>query len=204
MENSCIKKLGTREEVYKSKASRTAGGLCKEDIIEKLFNGKLIYISKKISEKMKAQMTTNPMFNKIIMKKQKNKNKKTISNPSASIPSASIPSASTQSAATPSASTPIVSNKHKAKTQKLSFEINKNEFKNVYYPELKGLDLKELKEELLREEAEEDNPCGDLDFDFDLKEVDDFKPNRSGSGNVKKSIDPFTIEELPDIDINSL
>ena len=51
-----IKKIGNREEVYKGLAYRTAGGLTNTDIIEKNFNGKLIYISKKISENMKAQM----------------------------------------------------------------------------------------------------------------------------------------------------
>ena len=156
----CKKKIGTREEVYKLIAARTAGGLCKSDIIEKNFNGKLIYISKKISEKMKAQLNiireTNPTF----FKKQKKthsvgfvkKNK----------------------------------NKHIAKTQKLSFEIHKNEVKNIYYPELKGIDLKELKEELLREEEEEDLQSIEL--------------NKKES----KTLEPFKIEELPDIDINFL
>ena len=79
-------------------------------------------------------------------------------------------------------------NKHKSKTQKLSFQVNNNEVKNVYYPELKGVDLKELKEDLLREEQEEDYPC--------LEEKDTTK--------VKKPLEPFTVEELPDIDINFL
>ena len=56
IETNTTKKIGTREEVYKCIASQTAGGLCKSDIIEKNFNGKLIYISKKISDKMKAQI----------------------------------------------------------------------------------------------------------------------------------------------------
>ena len=52
METNLSKKTGSREEVYKCIASHTAGGLCKSDIIEKQHNGKTIYISKKISEKI--------------------------------------------------------------------------------------------------------------------------------------------------------
>ena len=63
------KKIGTREEVYKLIAKRTNGGLLKSDIIEKNTNGKLIYISKKISEKMKAN-TSNICF----LKKTHNNN----------------------------------------------------------------------------------------------------------------------------------
>ena len=58
------KKIGTREEVYKSIAQRTNGGLLKSDIIEKNNNGKLIYISKKISEKMKANTSNICFFKK--------------------------------------------------------------------------------------------------------------------------------------------
>ena len=79
-------------------------------------------------------------------------------------------------------------NKHKSKTHKISFQIDKNEVKNIYYPELKGIDLQELKEELLREEAEEDN-CID---------------NSENNTKTNKLQEPFKIEELPDIDINEL
>jgi hypothetical protein len=178
----CIKKLGTREEVYKNIASRTAGGLCKTDIIEREYKGKLIYISKKISDKMKLQMTTSndaiqtqtqaqpPTQAQQIIKQSKQqksimkKNKKTL------------------------ALSSNLLNKHKSKTHKISFQINKNEVKNVYYPELKGVDLQELKEELLREEAEEDN-CID---------------NSEDNQKTNKLQEPFKIEELPDIDINEL
>ena len=53
MEVNKNKKVGTREEVYKGIAQRTAGGLNKNDIIEKVFGTKTIYISRKLSEKMK-------------------------------------------------------------------------------------------------------------------------------------------------------
>ena len=203
METNTLKKVGTREEVYKGIVSRTAGGLTKNDIIEKNFNGKLIYISKKISEKMKAQMsalqghtqTTQPTqhnnqsntntnnltfqqlqdYNK--NKKLLKKNKKTL----AALKSNTINITNT-------AHTTNLINKHKSKTQKLSFQVNNNEVKNVYYPELKGVDLKELKAELLREEQEEDFP--------DLEEKD--------NNRIKKPLEPFTIDELPDIDINFL
>ena len=72
--NTNTKKTGSREEVYKCLALKTAGGLCKNDIIEKQYNGKLIYISKKISDKMKELIKKH---NPIIFKKQK----KTLSGP---------------------------------------------------------------------------------------------------------------------------
>ena len=52
MENSKIKTVGPREEVYKGLASRTAGNLQKNDIIEKIIGNRKLYISKKISEKI--------------------------------------------------------------------------------------------------------------------------------------------------------
>jgi len=74
------------------------------------------------------------------------------------------------------------SNNH-AKTQKLSFKVKENAIRTVFYPELKGVDLKELKNELLREEAEED-----LGIQI---------PKTSSGGSKE-----FTIEELPDDDFN--
>ena len=158
------KKIGTREEVYKLIAKRTNGGLFKCDIIEKNTNGKFIYISKKISEKMKAN-TSNICF---LKKKTHNTNQ-------------------------------INNKKNKnCKTQKLSFQITNNEFKNIYYPELKGQNLQELKEELRREEEEEDN-CENIEGLESLDELEEvFTPN------VTKCSKEFKIEELPDIDINDL
>ena len=73
MENSKIKTVGTREEVYKGLASRTAGNLQKNDIIEKIIGNRKLYISKKISEKMKENInifrTNNPNFFKSMHKK---------------------------------------------------------------------------------------------------------------------------------------
>jgi hypothetical protein len=42
------------------------------------------------------------------------------------------------------------------KTQKLSFKVNNNTVRNVYYKELKDINLQKLKDELKQEEAEED------------------------------------------------
>ena len=164
--NTNTKKTGSREEVYKSIASHTAGGLYKNDIIEKQHNGKTIYISKKISEKMKEQINIIREHNPNFFKKQK----KTFSVPK------------------------IIKNKNNSKTQKLSFQINNNEVKNIYYPELKGINIKELKEELLREEAEEDEAHLD-----GLEELTNVNFNK-----VKKPLEPFKLDELEDIDINCL
>ncbi len=73
MDISKIKKVGTREEVYKNLAIRTAGNLKKDDIIEKVFGNKTMYISKKLSDKMKENIqilrTHNPNFMKKMQKK---------------------------------------------------------------------------------------------------------------------------------------
>ena len=64
MDTSKNKKYGTREDVYKCIATHTAGGLTKNDIIEKKNGQHTIYISKKLSDKMKASFniirTLNP------------------------------------------------------------------------------------------------------------------------------------------------
>ena len=197
-----VKKIGTREEVYKGVASRTAGGLTKTDIIEKNFNGKLIYISKKISEKMRAQMIALQAHNQSIQQntqtntntltlqqlQEYNKNKKILKKNKKTLAALKTNTTTTSN----NTYNKNLINKHKSKTQKLSFQVNNNEVKNVYYPELKGLDLKELKAELLREEQEEDYP--------DLEEKD----NDTNNNKVKKPLEPFKVEELPDIDINFL
>jgi hypothetical protein len=177
-----IKIIGTREEVYKCTATRTAGGLQKNDIIEKKIGNKIMYISKKISEKMKENINIlriqNPNFLKKIQKKtivnnqsailkqEPEKNKHNMQN--------------TQN-------TNNIQNKTKLnthnKTQKLSFKVSDNEVKNVFYPELKGININELKQDLKDEEDEED-------LGLNIK--------KTNSNNI------FKIEELPDININEL
>jgi len=164
------KKIGTREEVYKLIAQRTNGRLVKCDIIEKNNKGKLSYISKKISDKMKANISNIFFFKKKTQNTSQNKEKYT-----------------------------NTKNNKNCKTQKLSFQINNNEFKNIYYPELKGKNLKNLKEELRREEEEEENNCENIEGLENLDELEEvFKPNVS---QCKKE---FKIEELIDIDINDI
>jgi len=170
-----IKKVGTREEVYNGNALRTAGGLQKNDIIEKKIGNRIIYISKKLSDKMKENITIirnqNPHFFKRVLKK-------TI---------VSDVNTNQQSAINPSINPSINPQKQKKiithpKTQKLSFKVKDNSVKTVYYPELKGMDLNELKEEILREEAEED----------------------LGIKLPPKKLEEFSIGEMPDIDLSTL
>lgn len=168
METTLSKTIGTREEVYKCIASHTSGGLYKSDIIEKLHNGKTIYVSKKISDKMKEQINIIREYNPNFLKKQK----KTFSVPK--------------------------KYKNNSKTQKISFK-NQNEVKNIYYPELKGINLNELKEDLLREEAEEDAAY--------IEELDKLEELTNNNKVKKKLLDPFKIdkiEDIDDIDINYL
>ena len=205
---NCIKKIGTREEVYKCIASKTVGGLCKFDILEKNYNGKIIYISRKLSEKMKDTISnirkTNPNF----FKKQKKTHNVS-----------KYESKDEINLNTNLNNKKIKNNKNKiCKTQKLSFQINKNTFKNIYYPELKGMDLQELKEELKREEDEEDvvEEEDDDNIDFDVNELEEvFKPNNTSFDGIitqqkeskqskqSKQSTQFVIETIPD-DINNI
>ena len=167
MENK-LKKVGTREEVYNCLASRTAGNLTKNDIIEKIIGSRKIYISKKLSEKM----INNPIFSKRIQKKT------LVATPNQSTTNQGIPNQ--------------IKKHNSTKTQKLSFKIGENAVKTIYYPELSGVNLKKLKEELLKEEAEED-----LGIVIPKK-------ISSSSGASGASASEFIIEELPEIDMNDL
>jgi hypothetical protein len=158
MDISKIRTVGTREEVYKGLASRTAGNLQKNDIIEKIIGNRILYISKKISDKMKANIsifrTSNPNFLKSIQKKTMVVNNTELHN--------------TQNIKTQNTNNQDLNiqninkqdiNKKKSKiikTQKLMFKEKDNSFKTIYYPELQGMNLDKIKEELRQEEAEED------------------------------------------------
>ena len=230
-----IKKVGTREEVFKGLAERTAGSLKKDDIIEKCIGNHKIYISKKLSDRMKLNIATlrinNPNFFKRLQKKTmvnansndnsnintnsnannsntnttNTTNPNTNTNPNTINPNTTNPNTTNPNTTNPNTnpnpnitSTIIKSNvinktnilqknnKHKLhpKTQKLAFKVKDNACKTIYYPELQGINLKELKEELVREEAEEDF-------------------NNTSQNNKIKS-EPFKIEDIPDIDMNDI
>jgi len=123
-------KIGTREQVYKGLAIKTAGGLTKNDIIEKRIGNKIIYISKKLSDKMKNNIV---QFRKVIRKK-------TISVPVNNTIQQNINK----------------ENHYSPKTHKIQFKEQANIAVNVYYPELKGMNINQLKEDLIKEEMEED------------------------------------------------
>ena len=191
------KRVGTREEVFKGLATRKAGGLKKDDIIEKQFGSRKMYISKKLSDKMRENFniirTNNPNHLKRIPKRTMvapklienvNQNStlanqnKVISEPNKKQPMQSQPM-QRQHMQNPN------QRHQQAKTQKLSFKVKENTVRNVFYPELKGMDIKQLKEELVREEAEEDLGI-------------------SSSSNNNQPKKEFSIEEMPDIDITYL
>jgi len=172
-----VKKVGTREEVFKGIAERTAGGLKKDDINEKHFSNRTIYISKKLSDRMKLNIASlrisNPNFFKRLQKK-------TMVNANANANNSVNDNVLTKLNLHVQ---PILKKKHNFKTQKLAFKVKENSIKTVFYPELQGMNIKELKEELVREEAEED--LGTVLPPIKNKEV-------------------FTIEDMPDIDMNEL
>lgn len=175
-EKGKIKRIGTREEVFKGLALYTAGGLQKNDIIEKKIGQRILYISKKLSEKMRENITiiknNNPNFFKRIQKKTISINK----------PSGNDNNCNNNDLLQNNNQINNIEKKKKqhTKTQKLSFKIKENEVKTIYYPELKGMNIKELKEELIREEAEED-------MGIKIPKVNEFK-----------------IEDMPDINLNDL
>lgn len=203
MDTARIKKIGTREEVFKGLAIRTAGGLSKTDIIEKQFGTRILYISKKLSDKMRTNFNiireNNPNYFKRVPKR-------TLVAPK---PDDNIQLQSPQSQTQPQQQSQsniqsnmqsnmqsrqiILEQKRKMhnKTHKLSFRVKENTVKNVFYPELQGMNIQQLKEELAREEAIEDQGLQDTG-------------NRNQglhSGQPKKE---FSIEDMPDIDINAL
>jgi len=207
-----IKIIGTREEVYKSQAQKTIGGLTKPDILEKCNNGKTTYISKKLSDKMRLQINTirenNPNFFK--NKKRTHCVSSIHKNSSSSNNNSSI-SSNTSSSSNNSSNNTIYKNKKKSKTHKLSFEINNNKVKNIYYPELNGLNIEELKEEIRRQEEEENEEdefenIEEFESLNELTEVFTKPPTKQSVNNTKNT--NFVIEELSDevdnFNINSL
>ena len=184
-----MKSVGTREEVYKGLASRTAGNLQKNDIIEKKIGNRILYISKKISDKMKANIhifrSNNPNFLKSIQKKTMVLNTAELNDKQNTTNNISNNNATNN--VINNVNTNVTnqnSNKKKCKiikTQKLCFKEKDNSVKSIYYPELQGMNLNKIKEELRQEEEEED----------------------FGSIIPKQNVNTsFIIEEFPDITNN--
>jgi hypothetical protein len=169
------KRVGTREDVYKGLALRTAGGLKREDIIPKQFGTKTLYISKKLSDRMRENFNVIRANNPNYFKRQAKKTMVASQSLQSSKPIEKIDSIEKRKTLKPH-----------GKTQKLSFKIHDNTVKNVYYKELQGMDIQELKEELKREEAEED-------LGLNTEENQNKEPRRE-----------FSIEEMPDISLADL
>lgn len=181
--NNEFKRVGTREEVFKGLAVRTAGGLKKDDIIEKVFGSRKLYISKKLSDKMKTNFmilkSHNPNFMKRIQKKthsipppiintsndnltnNTNNNSKLTNQPIQNQPSMKMQNISTNQKI------------KRSRTQKLSFNVKNNTIKSYYYPELEGYDINKLKKDLEEEEAIEDLGMTPREFIIqDLNDID--------------------------------
>lgn len=196
MENdgsSRLKKTGTREEVYKGLAMRTAGGLKRDDIIPKQFGTRVLYISKRLSDRMRENFNIIRASNPNHFKRQIKRTLGVSSQPNATNsvnPTTQVSTTESSILATNNTVSKPESRKRPAsKTMKLAFKIDENVEKNVYYKELKGMDIKELKEELKREEAEED--LG----------IPQQPSNTNSTSNAKRE---FSIEEVPDIQLNDL
>ncbi len=135
-----MKRLGTREEVFKGLAARTAGGLKKDDIIAKQFGTRTLYISKRLSDRMRENFQHANYFRKRVRKTLVATN--ISQNPESNNQISNVKLADAKPP--------------HGKTQKLSFKVNDNTVKNVYYKELQGMNLQKLKDELKKEESEED------------------------------------------------
>jgi hypothetical protein len=206
-----IKRLGTREEVFKGLASRTAGGLKKDDIIAKEFGHRTLYISKRLSDRMRENFQHAHSFRKRIRKTLvASNNTSSLESNNTSTNNTSTNNTSTNNTSTNNTSTNNTPTNNKStnnannanikimnsnthtnsvkaphgKTQKLSFKVHDNPVKNVYYKELNGLNLQKLKEELKQEEVEED--LGIL--------------NTRSNGNSGE----FKIEDVPEISLDDL
>ena len=273
------KKFGTREEVYKGIYTNTAGGLKKDDIIEKCLGTKIIYISKKLSDKMKINFNiiraNNPNQFKRIPKKTM-VSPKIIDNYTDNLQSNNIVATHQQQQTQPQQTQPqqpqqqtqqqqpqqphlqqqpqqsqqsqqqtqpqpqqtqpqqsqpqqqqsqpqqqpqqtqqqnsniiknkknnIVNSNKKAykKTQKILFNITENKVKNVYYPELQGINITNLKEELLKEENDEDNgntlESNNSNYQDDVLLDDD-------NNSIYSKNKQFCVEDMPEIDITNL
>ena len=60
--------IGSRADVYEGRADRTAGGLTKADIICRIMAGKKLYISQRVSTRMREVMkakTKKPIIKSI-------------------------------------------------------------------------------------------------------------------------------------------
>ena len=193
MDISQMKKVGTREEVFKGLAARTAGGLKRDDIIEKQFGTRTLYISKRLSDKMRENFkfirTNNPNYFKRQPKRTMISTAANTTYPQQTSQSQLQQTSQPQILSQSQPSQPQISSQQQrsqparrigGKTHKLAFKVRENTVKNVYYPELQGMNIQELKEELAREEAEEDR------------------------GQLKPLAGTFTIQDMPDIDISNL
>ena len=148
-----MKRVGTREEVFKGQASRTAGGLKKDDIIAKQFGTRTLYISKRLSDRMREnfQNTTNNFRKRV---------RKTLVTPSSTSQSSfdirRISTGTITGTRTGTSTGTITSNIKTPHSKTLKFKVNNNTVRNVYYKELQGMNIQKLKDELKKEESEED------------------------------------------------
>lgn len=136
-----IKTYGTREMVYNGLALKTAGNLTKDDIDLKIINGKEYYISKKISKRMKDLIKQSAIYKR--KKTAKNVDVDAVLDDKACVnsPGEHI-----------GLSGDVVVGHNINKTLKnVSFLMNKNNVKEVYYKELNEQDIEALRLEACSE-----------------------------------------------------
>jgi hypothetical protein len=135
--------IGSRADVYEGRADKTAGGLTKTDIICKIMAGKKLYISQKISNRMRDLM--------------KNKTRKPIIKQSSISNSKNI-------------SSNCISNEKTKKAVK--FNLEANEIRQFRYEELNGQDIEQLQKEM-EEENDDDDTSNNQPKEFTIQEIDD-------------------------------
>ena len=193
-QNNRNKGIGTREEVYKGLFLKTAGGLVKDDIIEKRIGNRILYISKKLSDKMKTNpnLIRNPNHVKRIHKRTIN-NLTRLENKTHQLGSGNGGGNSSSIDHIMTASK--VQNTPTPKTQKIHFTTTDNVSVNVYYPELKGQNIKRLQADLTAELEQEE-----LVEDQGLHNT----PGNSHVLKGKTEPKPFIVEDINCINLDNL
>ena len=149
--NGKIKKIGTREMVYKGLALRTSGNLTKNDIEYKIINGKEWYISKKMSERMRELIKKNAFSRR----KKTHVNTYALSNTTNNISANNISTnnistnsniINNQKITSPENINPLINQTCKT-IKNIKFAHEKNNIHEVFYNELSDYDIAELRAE---------------------------------------------------------
>ena len=178
-------KIGSRADVYEGRAQQTVGGLTKNDIICKIMGKKKLYISQKVSNRMKEVMTEmikrkTKHATQSILKKSNLTNSIIPNQPENTSPNITNNNTSDKIDLTDStqSSPPIKLNKKTVK-----FALNYNIVKNFTYDELNGINLEQLRREM-NEENNETESSSITPKEFTIETLDDCQLNEDLNNKI--------------------